>query len=513
MSQEQPSSKRNRLRILHLEDDSSDALLVSEVLKQEGVECDITVVSTHQEFEKCLAQGDVDLVMADYKLPTIQGDEALTLVRNKWPDMPFIFVSGSIGEERATEVVKLGATDYVMKERLRRLGGSIHRAIEEAEERAQRRAAEEQLQKKQEFLSDLFTSVQDGIVVLNDKLEVVRANPTVERLFPALLPFAGKSWGEFFDTCVSPNTDCAARVTLRTGKAEQSYQKCKTSRGILDFNIFAFPLIERRTGNRTGVILSLRDVTRELTLHRQLIQSQKMECIGQLAGSVAHDFNNILQSIILASELLSTSIHEQDPRYAEVDEIRKTAQRAVSLTRQLMTFSRQDAMSPTSIDLNNLARNMGKMLNRLMTGGIIIEFNLDPNLARVKCDGGRIEQVILNLVINSRDAMLQGGQILITSLNRTVTQEEADTGGLEWQPGQYACLAIRDTGVGIAPEIMPHLFEPFYTTKAAGKGTGLGLPTVYGIVKQHGGWIDVTSKIGEGTTFTLFLPALATEES
>ncbi len=512
MSQESSSSTRNRLRILHLEDDSTDALLVSEVLKQEGVECDITVASNHLEFEKCLEKGGIDLVISDYKLPTIMGDEALTLVRNKWPDMPFIFVSGSIGEERATEVVKLGATDYVMKERLRRLGVAIHRAIEEAGERTQRRVAEEQLQKEQEFLNDIFNSVQDGIVVLNEKLEVVRTNPTVERLFPQLLPFAGKPWGVFFENCTDPNADCAARTTLLTGKAGQSYQKSKTSRGVLDFNIFTFPLIERRTGNRTGVILSLRDVTRELTLHRQLIQSQKMECIGQLAGSVAHDFNNILQSIILTSELLSNSIHEQDPRHGEVDEIRRTAQRAVSLTRQLMAFSRQDSLIPIATDLNSLAQNMGKMLNRLMTGGIIIEFNLTPNLPKVKCDGGRIEQAILNLVINSRDAMPQGGQILISSLYRTVTQEAADAGGLEWHPGQYVCLAISDTGTGITPEAMPHLFEPFYTTKAAGKGTGLGLPTVYGVIKQHGGWIDVTSKIGEGTTFTLFLPALATED-
>ena len=504
-----PLAKSARLlRILHLEDDSRDAELVREVLATEGVACDITVASNRESFFAALDKGNIDLIMSDYKLPDIHGDEALSLVRERWPDLPFIFVSGSIGEERASEVVKRGATDYVMKERLRRLGIAIHRAIEEAEGHQRRRDAEARLEAEREFLSDIFASVQDGIVILNDRMEIVRTNPTVERLFAHLMPLAGKSWDDVFCTNNTRMDDNSApRTTFRTGQSAQEHLRCHTVHGETEFTLFSFPLIERRTGNQTGVILYLRDVTREQILQKQLIQAQKMECIGQLAGSVAHDFNNILQVILSASELLGLSISDKDPRRLEVEEIRKTADRAIALTRQLLTFSRKQPISLTAANLNHLVENMKRMMDRLLPGNINSNFDLDPALASIKCDPSQIEQVILNLIVNARDAMPHGGTLQVSTRNQIITLAEAEANSPKRSAGRYVCLSVQDSGIGISPDNMPRLFEPFFTTKEQGKGTGLGLPTVYGIVTQHGGWIDVTSQPDIGSTFAVFLPA------
>jgi signal transduction histidine kinase len=493
------------LRILHLEDDSLDAELVREALLREGVECSISVVATRGEFQRALAAGGVDLVISDYKLPDFQGDEALRLVREKCPDLPFIFVSGSIGEERAIEAVKLGATDYVMKERLPRLGMGVRRAVNEAEGLRRRREAEATLEAEREFLTDVFASVQDGIVVLNDRLEIVRANATVERMFPAQMPLEGRLW-----SAVRGGEDaggpCAAQTALRTGKAAQGSRRIRTASGEVEINSFAFPLMERRTGRMTGVILYLRDVTRERALQQQLIQAQKMECIGQLAGGVAHDFNNIIQAVQGFGDLLAASLTEDDPRRMEVGEIRKAAARASALTRQLLAFSRKQVLTTAVLDLNALAQGMGKMLHRLIGGNISLEFGLDSAPLFVLGDAGQIEQVVLNLIVNARDAMPSGGRITVATRRRELSAEEAARQGPDWRAGRFACLSVRDTGTGIPPEVMPRLFEPFFTTKEAGKGTGLGLSTVYGIVQQHNGWVEVASEFGHGAEFTVYLP-------
>ena len=266
-------------------------------------------------------------------------------------------------------------------------------------------------------------------------------------------------------------------------------------------------MVERRTGNRTGVILDLRDVSREKLLQQQLVQAQKMESVGQLAGGVAHDFNNILQAIMASSEMLAAAIPAGDLRRSDVEEIRKASERGASLTRQLLAFSRKQAILPTILDLNALAKNMGQMLSRIMPDSVKLEFDLDPALATVKCDPGTIEQVILNLAVNARDAMPKGGRIVVATRNREVSATEATSHGPEWHAGSHVCLTVRDTGTGMSPEVMAHLFEPFFTTKQPGKGTGLGLPTVYGIAKQHGGWMEVSSAQNIGTTCTMYLPA------
>jgi len=491
-----------RLKILHLEDSPVDAELVQEILRSEHVDCDIIVVAEKEDFDRELAKGDVDVIISDYNLPRFSGTDALRQIRKTEKDLPFIFVSGSIGEERAVEVVGLGATDYVMKEHLRRLGIAVRRSVEAANSVRRQREAENRLAEERDFLADVFSSVQDGIVVLDADLKIVNTNPTMETWFPGLVPFAGKSADQ-----LCPGDGGLGVSTLRDGQPVKTICKMETAKGSGEFSIYAYPLVERRTGHQRGVILYLRDITSERALQQQLFQAQKMESIGQLAGGVAHDFNNILQAIMGFAEILDSEIPADDPKHEDVLEIRKATDRAVALTRQLLAFSRKQVLSASDLDLNELVGNMGGMLKRLIPATVQLRFDVDSAPAPVRGDAGLIEQIVMNLVVNARDAMPQGGQVVVATRSRTVTAREASAKGGSWKAGRYVCLSVQDTGTGIPPEVLTRLFEPFFTTKEKGKGTGLGLSTVYGISQQHGGWVDVASEAGHGTTFTVYLPA------
>jgi len=254
-----------------------------------------------------------------------------------------------------------------------------------------------------------------------------------------------------------------------------------------------------------GVQGIARDVTEHKKLEDQLRQSQKMEAIGRLAGGIAHDFNNLLTIISGYSDLLHESLVEPDRRRGFVEEIKKAADRAASLTRQLLAFSRKQVLEPRVVNLNELVTNLEKMLQRLIGKEVSLLTKLDPHLGWVKADPGQIEQVVMNLSVNARDAMPQGGSLTIGTANVELDELFARQ-STELRPGCYVLLSVTDTGSGMDQATLAKLFEPFFTTKAPGKGTGLGLSIVYGIVKQSHGHIAVTSEIGLGTAFKIYLP-------
>ncbi|MGQ9627817.1 MAG: ATP-binding protein, partial [Anaerolineae bacterium] len=251
-----------------------------------------------------------------------------------------------------------------------------------------------------------------------------------------------------------------------------------------------------------------RDITKQVRLEEQLRQSQKMEAIGRLAGGVAHDFNNLLTTILGYSDFLLYRLGPEDPLRGDIETIRKAGERAASLTRQLLAFSRRQMLQPRVLDLNLVVAEVEKMLRRLIGEDIELVSILEPSLKRVKADLGQIEQVIMNLAVNARDAMPEGGTLAIKTENVTVDEEYCKFVP-EARPGEFVRLSIEDTGVGMDKEIRQHLFEPFFTTKEG--GTGLGLAVVYGIVKQHEGWINVYTEPGQGSTFKVYLPAFSLE--
>ena len=256
----------------------------------------------------------------------------------------------------------------------------------------------------------------------------------------------------------------------------------------------------------------LRNITERKRLEAQVQQAQKMEAVGQLAGGVAHDFNNILQSIFGFTEILLADTPPASRHHSDLLEIQHSAERAAGLTRQLLAFSRRQMITPTVLDLNDVVSNMHKMLHRLLGEDVQLLTELAAGLPRLKADAGQIEQVILNLALNARDAMPQGGRITLTTASVTLTAADVHY-IVDARAGQFVRLSLTDTGTGIAPDVLPHIFEPFFSTKGPGQGTGLGLSVIYGIAQQHNGWVNVYSQVGHGTAFKLYLPVYVGPES
>src|SRR5580658_3849426 len=266
--------------------------------------------------------------------------------------------------------------------------------------------------------------------------------------------------------------------------------------------------VRNAAGNVEKLVIVNRDITERKLLEEQLSLSQKLDAVGRLSGGIAHDFNNLLGVIIGYGEALQQQIPVGDPMREAVDEIQNAGQRAAALTQQLLAFSRKQVLEPKVLDLNNVLSDVEKLLRRLIGEDVDLQISLSRYLGRVKADRSQLEQVIVNLAVNARDAMNQGGKLRIETKNTELT--EADRERYRYVvPGEYILLTVSDTGCGMDTELQSHIFEPFFTTKEKGKGTGLGLSTVYGVIKQSGGYIWVNSEVGKGTAFRIYLPQVS----
>ncbi len=375
------------LRFIHLENNPADAELIATTLRDAGIQCQLKQAQTREEFLAALRQEGFRLILAETAVPGFDGAAALSLARTLHPDVPFLFVSGTQGEEFAIDMMQHGATDYISKQRLGRLVPSIKRTLRELDGRLERRRAED-----------------------------------------------------------------ALRVS-----------------------------------------------------EKQFRQAQKMEAVGRLAGGLAHDFNNLLTVIMGHSQVLLGELPSGSPIRAKIEEMQKAGERAASLIGQLMAFSRKQPLEPKILPLNSVVGNVESMLRRLIGEDIQLVIRPDPYNGHVTADPGQLEQVLMNLVVNARDAMPNGGLLAI----ETSQTELARTPMHHLHPlplGQYVKLTVTDTGCGMNADVLAHLFEPFFTTKEEHKGTGLGLSTVFGIVTTCGGGIDVWSQVGHGTTFDLYFP-------
>jgi two-component system cell cycle sensor histidine kinase/response regulator CckA len=394
----------------------------------------------------------------------------------------------------------------------------LRRRIQELEVcQEERKAAQAELGESEKKFQQLYDEAPVGYHDLDIKGRFTRVNRReLEMLGYSAGEMLGKPIWNFFE-----EEETTRKVILAKLAGDVSFHDTfeRTYRR-KDGTTLPVLVEDRILRDKDKQIIGIRSTVEDITERRrteealrkseeQLRQWQRVEAIGRLAGGVAHDFNNLLMTIKGCSELLLGAFDRLDPRREEVEEILKAADRATSLTRQLLAFGRRQVLQPKVLDLNAVVRNMEKMLRRLIGEDIQLIISLDRDLWSVKVDPGMIEQVIMNLAVNSRDAMPSGGKLIIETAN-VIHDEEYASHHVSVKPGYYVMLAISDTGCGMDKETQSHLFEPFFTTKEKGKGTGLGLSTVYGIIKQSGGNIWTYSEPGLGTTFKIYLSRVET---
>lgn len=329
-------------------------------------------------------------------------------------------------------------------------------------------------------------------------LEAADKNALVERLE-----------GLFFKQSWAWAEAAIAAIESKQNYFETSF-KLKNLRG-KQLEVFAQVKFFDLEDSRTGALITIVDLTETKSLKEQLRQSQKMEAVGRVAGGIAHDFNNLLTVILSYGQLVLDDLEEGSELRSRIEPMVDCSLRAAALTKQLLAFSRRQVIEPVVLNLNSLIDNMEKMLNRILTEEIRLCSEKAPDLNKIKADGGQIEQIVMNLAVNARDAMSYGGKLTISTKNVVIDDAEAKRMG-DVAPGKFVLLEVADTGEGMPPEVKSRAFEPFYTTKRVGKGTGLGLSTVYGIVKQGNGHLAVESEIGVGTTFKIYFPAEAGQD-
>ena len=375
-----------------------------------------------------------------------------------------------------------------------------------------RKQAEDELRQKTAFLETLVDTAFLGIMVVDNQGKIILQNRRVIELWKIPPPIAENREDAVqvqFAAKLTKNPDEFTQKVayLYAHPDEVSRDEIELVDGTI-LDRFSAP-VRNNSGTHYGRIWTFHDVTENRKLEAQFLQAQKMEAVGQLAGGVAHDFNNVLAVIQMQSDLMKAD-HTLSPEQSDTaSQIGAATQRAAALTRQLLLFSRKEVMRQEDLDLNSSINDTTNLLRRTLGENIELQFRFAMQPLYVRADAGMMDQVLMNLAVNSRDVMPRGGQLVIET--SAVDFDESVRAHFPYaRPGAFVCLSVSDTGCGISPENLQHIFEPFFTTKEAGKGTGLGLATVYGIVQQHQGWINVYSEVGKGTTFRIYLPRLTT---
>jgi len=500
------------LRVLLVGSREEDFFLIREILERNrnALPAELDHASSLEEAKTMLRQGNYGLVLFEHET----GDAAATKLLSEFLQgrgaMPFILLTEHADEKAVAEIIQAGAYDCMDRSHLNgaNLVRTIRCALSLHSTQQQRQLAEESLQK----LSCAVEQSADIIFITNSKGIIEYVNPAFEALSgysreevigqtPAILKSGQQP----------PALYRELWETIRSGDIYRSILVNRKKDGGVYYIDESISPIRDSAGEITHFVSNGRDLTDRLHLEAQLLQAQKMDAIGRLAGGVAHDFNNLLTIITSYSELALDSVVSGSPTQTRLQEILSAAHRAAELTRQLLAFSRQQPQALRVAELNPVIGGIVKTLHRLIGEDIELIFVPGEELGRIRLDPVQIEQILMNLASNSRDAMPQGGQLTIQTSDVQLEEQYVDRKNAIIPLGRYAVLTVTDTGAGIPADHLSHVFEPFYTTKPSGKGTGLGLATVYGIVKQNHGFVWVYSEPGMGTTFKIYLPCVANQ--
>jgi two-component system, cell cycle sensor histidine kinase and response regulator CckA len=489
--------------LLIIEENPVDARLVIEVLRKTP-NIKLHIKDGFASAMEYIASHRLDAVILDIGLPDSQGLASLKDLAKSYPDMPIIVLTGNDDRKLAQDAIRLGAQDYLIKPVV--MEGMLERTLHFAVERKQ---FEKSLRERDVQYMQLHESMMDGFFHVDMQGRFVHWNSA----FESMLAYSKEELSELTDRELTPgkwqayDAKIVDEQVLPRGYSDVYEKEFYSKDGIALSVELRTSLLRDAAGMPAGMWSIVRNLTDRKLLQRQFLQSQKMEGIGRLAGGIAHDFNNLLTVILGNCQLLLDSFTPDNPARFEIEQIRDAGERAASLTSKLLAFSRKQMLQLKIFNINDLIKDSTKLLRRLIGEDIELVTILAPDLACIKADMTQIEQIVFNLAINSKDAMPHGGR-----LEFETASAEMDALFVKKHPGsrlgKYVMIAIRDTGTGMDAETKNHVFEPFFTTKEMGKGTGLGLATVYGIVKQSDGYITIDSELGQGTSVCVYLPRI-----
>jgi two-component system, cell cycle sensor histidine kinase and response regulator CckA len=512
------------LRLLIVEDSESDAAMVVRQLRKSHPDLEFLQVDGELELRAALAQSTWDVVLCDFALPRFDAPRALAVLHEFGLDVPFLVVSGEVGDEAAVALMKAGAQDYVRKENLERLGPAVDREIAEAHNRRERRRADEALRASEERWQFAIEGAGDGVWDWSVPTDEVLFSSRWKEMLGYTDDEIGTQFAEWTSR-VHPEDRAEALGNIRqylvsTAKLHTCEHRLRCKDGSYKHILSRGMVVSRdEQGVPIRVVGTHTDLTEHHAMQERLRQSEKLEAVGQLAGGVAHDFNNLLMILSLNVEQARREQGTAELAYC-LEQMSVAIGRAAKVTSQLLSFARRQPAQVRSIDLDAELTGTLTLLQRVLGEHISVRRVVSATPLWIDADVSGLEQVLMNLCINARDAMPGGGTLTVAT--ELVTFSKASGSGefsavllgsaprastLEGEvpEGRFACLRVSDTGTGIPSSVLPRVFEPFFTTKETGKGTGLGLASVYGIVKQLGGWVAVESTEGEGTDFRVYL--------
>ncbi len=491
------------MKVLHVEDNPYDAELVHQIVVAEWPDCVVTLVTTADAFTAELRRGGVDVILSDFSLPSFSGMGALDLAKQHAPGTPFIFISGTIGEDRAIEAVKSGARDYVLKDRMKRLVLSMRDALRETKEHRERVQAESRVHEQ----SDILNRAHEAIIITDLEGRILYWNVGAERIFgwPAAEVMGCTAAQIFKDPEETARIRAAREITAVKGEWHGELRLHNRKGGVI-FIEMRRSLVSESDGRAKAHLTLASDISEQKSLEEQVQRAQRLENIGLLAAGIAHDLNNMLAPVLLAVPMLRASAVDDNSRRL-LTTLEYSAERGAALVRQILGFARGVGGEPQLVQIRHLLRDVDKFVAGTFPDNISLESDLPLDLWTIMANPTQINQVLLNLCVNARDAMPQGGTLRLRAENCRLAEAAAMAieGG---KPGAFLMIEVADTGTGIAPEVMERMWEPFVTTKVTGKGTGLGLSTVRGIIKNHHGFIELRTEVGKGTSFRVYLPAV-----